>query len=260
MSVLFVVPTLGRRADLLVQALDSVHSQERRDLDLVVVAPPGSHAESAAAAAGARFLADPGRGGLPGALNAALDDAPPSTRYFAWLGDDDLLAPGSLDATVAALDAAADAVLVYGWCDYIDEHNRVVFRSRAGRLAKAIMRVGPNLIPQPGSLMRYDAVRAVGGLDETVHLAPDLDLYLRLRRRGRILCVPRTLACFRWHPDSATVTHERLSMREADRVRMKYLSRPSAAAYRVLHWPGHGLLRLAKRGVARNVARPAAGR
>jgi hypothetical protein len=37
-----------------------------------------------------------------------------------WLGDDDLLEPGSLTATVAALDADAGAVVAYGSCRYID--------------------------------------------------------------------------------------------------------------------------------------------
>jgi GT2 family glycosyltransferase len=209
---------------------------------------------------GARFVPDPRRGGLSGALNAGLAASRPENRYFAWLGDDDLLTPGSLLATTSALDSTPEAVLAYGWCDYIDEADEIVFRSRAGRLARLILPFGPNLIPQPGSLMRYDAVRAVGGLDETIKLAMDLDLFLRLRKQGRFVSLPRTLACFRWHADSATVSNGELSMEESDRVRMRYMPAPGRHTYEYLRWPGRWALAAAKRRVDHNVAREVARR
>ncbi|MCW2787355.1 MAG: hypothetical protein JWP74_3872 [Marmoricola sp.] len=257
MTVLFVVPTLGERPELLERSLASIRSQQVVDLDLVLVAPAGT-VDEVAARFGARVVPDPRRGGLSGALNAGLAAGGPDTRYFAWLGDDDLLTPGSLAASTEALEAQPDAVLVYGWCDYIDTEDRVVFSNRAGRVAAAILRWGPNLVPQPGSLMRYDDVVAAGCLDETVRLAMDLDLFLRLRRRGRFVVLPRTLACFRWHDDSATVKGENLSMEESDQLRMRYMSPVAARAYRVLRWPGRLALWLAKRRVDRNTVRRAA--
>jgi len=257
-TTLVVVPTLGRRPALLAKSLASIRAQDYPELDLVAVAPTRRGVEELVAEHGGRFVADPGSGGLSGALNAGLAAAGPETDYFAWLGDDDLLAPGSLRATTAALDANPDAVMVFGWCDYIDENDAVVFRSRAGRLAAATVTFGPNLIPQPGSLFRYEEVVAVGGLDETVRLAMDLDLYLRLRRRGRLLALPRTLASFRWHADSATVSGETESMEESDQLRMKYMPRPFAVTYRVLRWPGRWALLIAKRRVVHNTARVAA--
>jgi GT2 family glycosyltransferase len=256
-TVTLVVPTLGLRPELLARSLGSVTSQGISDLDLVVVAPAGRGVEALAAQAGGRFVPDPGSGGLSGALNAGLRAARPGASYFSWLGDDDLLSPGSLAATVRAFEQHPDAVLVYGWCDYIDEDDRVLFRSRAGRLAARILAWGPNLIPQPGCLMRYDAVVAAGGLDESVRLAMDLDLFLRLRRHGRFVALPQTLASFRWHADSATVRSEGVSMEESDQLRMKYMSAWSARTYRVLRWPGRLALWLAKRRVDHNAARVA---
>jgi len=260
MSLLFVVPTLGERPGYLERSLQSIVDQEQVGLDLVLVAPRGRGVEEMATRFGGRFVEDPRRNGLSGALNAGLASAPPGTRYFTWLGDDDLLTPGSLSATVTALDADPGSVVAYGWCDYIDAEDALVFRSRAGRLAKAVLRFGPNLIPQPGSLLRYDDVVAVGGLDESVRLAMDLDLFLQLRRRGRFVAIPKTLASFRWHADSATVGNEHASMEESDRLRMKYMSRPAARAYEYLRWPGRWALVAAKRRVDRNVAQQSARR
>lgn len=257
MSTLFVIPTLGERPELLAKSLASVLSQGVDDVDLVVVAPADRGVQQLIAGTGARFVEDPRRGGLSGALNAGLAAADAGTRYFGWLGDDDLLAPGSLAATTGALDEDPDAVMVFGWCDYIDAHDQVVFRSRAGRLAAATVTFGPNLIPQPGSLMRYGAVMAVGGLDESVRLAMDLDLFLKLRRYGRLIALSRTLASFRWHPDSATVRAETQSMEESDQLRMKYMPRPVASAYNVLRWPGRWALVAAKRRVDHNTRKVA---
>lgn len=254
MSILFVIPTLGERPELLRRCLDSVREQQVQ-LDLVVVAPRGRGVEDLIAGYGGRFVEDPRRGGLSGALNAGLAAARPGTTYFAWLGDDDLLAPGSLSATTRALAQDPGAVMAFGWCDYIDTNDQVVFRSRAGKLAAATLGFGPNLVPQPGSLMRYGAVVAVGGLDEGVRLAMDLDLFLRLRRYGRLVALPRTLASFRWHPDSATVSAETASMEESDQLRMKYMHPVAGRAYRYLRWPGRWALVAAKRRVEANTRR-----
>lgn len=249
MTVLLVVPTLGLRPELLTQSLDSIAGQQIEGVDLVIVGPEGVGLESQAEQRGGRFVPDPRRGGLSGALNAGLASARPGTTYFSWLGDDDLLAEGSLKAAVDALDHNQNASMVFGWCDYINLEGRVVFRNRAGRFAAWTIGWGPNLIPQPGCLFRLDDVVAVGGLDESVRLAMDLDLYLRLRRRGRLLALPRTVASFRWHAGSATVSSESVSTDESDRLRMKYMGAFAARLYLVVRWPGRLALWLAKRWV-----------
>jgi GT2 family glycosyltransferase len=257
-SVLLVVPTLGLRAAYLSESLASIARQGVDGLDLVVVGPEGKGLEAEAVRYGGRFLPDPGRGGLSGALNAGLAAALPGTRYFTWLGDDDVLAEGSLRASTDALDRHPDAVMAFGWCDYIDMAGRVIFRNHAGRIAARTITWGPNLIPQPGCLFRLADVVAVGGLDESVRLAMDLDLYLRLRQRGRLLAVPQTLASFRWHSGSATVSGESVSTEESDQLRMKYMGPISRRLYRVLRWPGRLALWLVKRRVDMNAAHAAA--
>ena len=142
--VLMLVPTLGERLQHLKLCLGSIVSQGVPGLDIVLVVPDSPEVAALAVQFGARVIADPGRG-MSGALNAGFDAAEPGTAYVAWLGDDDLLSPGSLAATTIALDADPDASMVYGWCDYIDEAGTVVFSSRAGRIAGR----GPPVRPQP---------------------------------------------------------------------------------------------------------------
>lgn len=256
--VLMVVPTLGQRPELLALCLDSITSQGLEGLDLVVVAPDSTdvstHLGDLVARHGGRLVADP-RAGISGALNAGFAAGLDGTAYCAWIGDDDLLSPGSLAATTTALDAHPEASMVYGWCDYVDEAGTVVFSSRAGALASRILAFGPNLVPQPGSLFRYADVLAVGGLDPDLRFSMDLDLFLRLRTRGRVLGLARTVACFRWHADSTTVQSAKGSAEEADRVRMRYMRPVAAHCYEYLRWPGRWALRLAKLRLEHNLRR-----
>jgi len=255
--VLMVVPTLGKRLEHLELCLESISSQDVLGVDLVLVAPESAEVDTLARTHGGRIVPDPRRG-ISAALNAGFQAAMPGTAYVAWLGDDDLLRPGSLAATTAALDSRPDASMVYGWCDYIDEDGVVFFSNRAGRLAARILRFAPNLVPQPGTLMRLSDVMAVGGVDENLNLSMDLDLFLRLRRRGRFIALPQTLASFRWHPDSATVLAERASAEESDRVRMRYMPKPLARGYLVARWPGRWALQLVKIRVRGRSSRAAA--
>lgn len=252
--VLMVVPTLGQRLDHLESCLESITSQAVPGLDLVLVAPVSKKVEALARTYGGRLVPDPRRG-MSGALNAGFEAALPETVYVGWLGDDDLLTHGSLAATTAALDADPGASMVYGWCDYIDSRGAVVFSSRAGRWAARCITFAPNLVPQPGSLMRLADVQAVGGVDEGLRLSMDLDLFLRLRKRGRIVGLRRTLALFRWHADSSTVLSQEASAEEADQVRMRYLPPVAAGVYRVARWPGRWALRLVRWRVSRAALR-----
>ena len=159
----------------------------------MLVCPETAHeARSVAADFDARMASDPGTGMSP-ALNAGLGLAE-GQRWFAWLNDDDVLTEGSLAATSGALEREPAATAAFGGVEYVDPSGRRLAMSRVGRLAPWLCTFGPDFIPQPGSLMRMDAVRSVGGLDDSLRYAMDLDLFLRLRRRGPLVAVSATVA------------------------------------------------------------------
>jgi GT2 family glycosyltransferase len=220
---MIVVPTLGRRPEYLEQTLTSVRDQTVR-VDLVVVCPESAlSARQTAERFGAHVLDDPGS--LSAAVNLGLARATAAHKYGNWIGDDDLLAPGALAAVCSALDADRSAVLAYGACSYIDEDGRELWTSRAGRSATWLLSWGPDLIPQPGMLFRLADFHALGGLDESLNFAMDLDLLLRLRRRGRFIAVNHAVSSFRWHASSLTVSDRTASLEESERVKRRYLPR-----------------------------------
>jgi hypothetical protein len=130
--------------------------------------------------------------------------------------------------------------VVYGRCDYVDESGTILWTNRSGSWAAPLLRVGPDLIPQPGSLFRRSAFIATGGLRTDLGWAFDLDIFLRLAQHGKLSYVRRTLAAFRWHADSLSVGQRDNSVREASQVRREFLPawiRPISALWeRPVRW------------------------
>lgn len=234
-SVLAVVPTLGERTDTLAYALRSLRDQDGPACRVVVVAPQdASEARRIAEDLGAEIVDDPCRG-LSAAMNAALA-ARQGEDYLAWIGDDDVMRPDGLRTLADMLDRDEGAVVAYGACEYMNGDDRVFAVSRAGILATRVLRWGPDLIPQPASLTRLDAMEAVGPYDESLRFVMDLDMFLRVRPMGRFLSTHRTVASYRWHPDALTVANRELSIREAEMVKRRHLpawARPVAPLWEV---------------------------
>jgi GT2 family glycosyltransferase len=216
-----VVPTLGQRPDYLRQALDSI--KEAGQAHVCLVAPNSFNTKSYLEQGLVdQFVIDPGQG-LSEAINRAISALPSEIEYVNWLGDDDLLKAGSIDAAVVSLDSEPETVLVYGACDYIDEEGRVVWRNRSGQWASPLLHFGPDLVPQPGALFRRSAFDVAGGLSRKYDWAFDFDLLLNLKKIGKLKYLKQSLASFRWHPESLSVEHRKKSVSEASRVRISHL-------------------------------------
>lgn len=234
--ILVVLPTLGERLDYLRQTLDSVDAQrDGLEITLVVVSPPGAtEARALAQEYDAVFVDDP-KAGISAAINRGLT-ARSGEEYYAWIGDDDLFRDGGLARLRAMLDADRGSVVAYGACDYVDPEGRTAWVSAAGRTATFLLPWGPDLIPNPAALIRFDDLEAIGGFDESLRYAMDLDAFLKLRRRGRFLATRSSVAAFRWHPDSLTVANRRESSRESEAVKRAHLPaglRPFSALWDV---------------------------
>jgi GT2 family glycosyltransferase len=216
-----VVPTLGSRPEYLVECLKSIRLAGRAHV--LLVAPEGFD-NSPLFKAGLidQSEADP-KNGLSAAINAGIRALPPDIEYVNWLGDDDLLAPGSLDECIKVLTADSNTVMVFGSCDYIDPQGRRLWTNNSGQWAVPLLRFGPDLIPQPGALFRRNVFESVGGLSLDFDWAFDFDLFIKFSKAGKIKFIDSTLASFRWHPESLSVEFRAKSVAEASRVRTSHL-------------------------------------
>lgn len=210
-----VIPTLGLRPDYLTLAIESIRSASTSDVFIMLVAPSDFVTSNKTEVDG--IAVDEGKG-LAAAINLGISKLPQTVELVNWLGDDDLLSKGSLDITVSALETS-NAPYVFGRCNYIDHLGNLLFVNRSGRWAVHLMKFGPQLIPQPGSLFRRSVFEANDGLNTQYKWAFDLDIFIRLSRNRRPIFVPQTLSSFRWHDESLSVGGRRGSVAEASQIR-----------------------------------------
>jgi hypothetical protein len=216
-----VVPTIGQRPEYLPLALKSI--REAGSAYILLVGNKGFDAEPLIAAGLIDQYLDEQDPGLAAKINFGFRSLPENIKYINWLGDDDLLTPGSLDVALTRIKQADSPVLVYGGCEYIDPEGKKIFANRSGSWAVTLLRFGPQLIPQPGALYRRDAFEKVGGLSQEFGWAFDFELFLSLSKIGKAVFVPQVLAKFRWHPGSLSVSRRAESVKEASQVRVSHL-------------------------------------
>ena len=164
-GVLVVLPTLGDRVDSLREKLQSM-SRQRRSLPhtLVVVASTSAIAARKLAGEYGAIIVDDPTAGISEAINLGLTVRTSETEY-AWIGDDDLFRDGGLALLRSMIEGRPDVVVAFGGCEYIDPRGGTIAVSNAGWLAGMLLAWGPDLIPHPGTLIRLDALSAIGGFD-----------------------------------------------------------------------------------------------
>lgn len=216
-----VIPTLGDRPEYLEESIYSI--RQAGDAHISVVRPERARAiDQVLNGKIDSVVDDPGRG-LAHAINTGITCLPTHVRYSTWLGDDDRLVQGSLHKVCTYLDSNADAAFVFGQCQYIDASGQKIWLNKSGKWTELLMLCGPQLIPQPGSLFRRSAFEQIGGLDESLKWAFDLDLFLKLRKVGKFGFLNEPLAEFRWHEGSLSVGSRHGSVDEASKVRRRHL-------------------------------------
>jgi GT2 family glycosyltransferase len=249
-----VVPTMGSRPQFILNCLRSIRESGNAfilivapDLELITRSIPPHLYD--------RLLLDP-KLGLPSAINLGIADLPEENEFVTWLGDDDLLEKDSLSYALSPLLEDKDCVFSFGGCNYINSTGEVIWSNHSGRYAVPLLRFGPQMIPQPGSLIRRTAFNSVGGLDNQYKWAFDLDLFIRLRQLGRLRFVNQKLASFRWHEGSLSVGGRAGSVREASHIRKNSLPLILRLCSPIWEFPLRKIIMIAGFRISRLVSKP----
>jgi glycosyltransferase involved in cell wall biosynthesis len=126
-------------------------------------------------------------------------------EYVSFLDADDLWTPDKLETQLKALQANPQAAVAYSWTDWIDESGQ--FLRSGGHItvngdvyAKLLLRDFVESGSNP--LIRRQALTEVGGFDESLNLAADWDMWLRLAARYEFVAVPSSQILYRVSPNS----------------------------------------------------------
>jgi GT2 family glycosyltransferase len=171
--------------------------------------------------------------GQAAAINEAI--ARGSAPYVCWLNSDDLLLPNGLAALIDALTEHPEWPAAYGEAWNVSENLTRRSQVRTQPFSERHLAVRC-IICQPATLIRRAAWEKVGGLDETLHVAMDYDLWWRLFRSGGPLgYVKKDIALNREHPATKTRTNRRRHYQEAIAVVRRHHGRVPVRWW--LAWP-----------------------
>ena len=126
-------------------------------------------------------------------------------EILAWLNSDDTYEPGAVSAAVKYLQENPDVGMVYGDCNFINEHGDVIGKFNAAQTDYRLLRQGYVHIPQQTMFFRRELWEQVGPLDPSFYFAMDYDLWTRIASRSDIKFVPQTWANFRLHTSGKTI-------------------------------------------------------
>jgi Glycosyl transferase family 2 len=229
-----VIPSFNQ-ARFLRATVDSVVSQDYPDVEVLVMdggSTDGSVEILRSYGDRIRFVSERDRGQAD-AINRGFARATGSV--LGWLNSDDIYLPGAVRKAVGALTASPDATMVYGEGNIIDEEGRVLGPFIYTRPFDLWILVNvSDFILQPTVFMRAGAVRAAGGLDESLHFGLDWDLWIRLACRGPVVQVPEKLAQSREYGTTKTSTGGWRRLRELRMIMTRYGGRrwpPGARTY-----------------------------
>jgi len=216
-----IVPTIGGRPEYLPLALQSI--RDAGNAYVILVGNKGFDASKFLESGLIDEYLDEPEPSLPSSISFGINSLPKHIRFVSWLGDDDLLEPGSLNYVTQRILAPDEPVMVFGGCMYIDPDGKAIWNQKSGQWAVPLLRFGPQLIPQPGSIFRRSAFEQLGGLSRDYGWAFDFNLFIGLSKLGRVVFIRKTVASFRWHPGSLSVGRRRESVSEASAVRVSHL-------------------------------------
>jgi glycosyltransferase involved in cell wall biosynthesis len=171
----------------------------------------------------AYWVSEPDRG-QSHAINKGLNRA--TGTILTWLNSDDYYMPGTLDIIATAAVAHPEAGAYVGAGDIVDASGTVIHHQvppSVISLETMYQWIRGEFFMQPSCFLRDTAWRAVAPLDESIHIAFDLDLWMRMAKAGQtFVTIDRLLSKSLSHPGSKTTAYVNLSIVEVAIVAMRH--------------------------------------
>lgn len=136
--------------------------------------------------------------------------------------DDKLYSPNSLKDSMELL-AVDDSQWLFGRCEYIDATGRHLEFSPQSPYSRKRLLVS-NFISHPSVLISRDLFLEMGGFDESLKLAMDYDLWLKVSENEDPIQTDLILSSFRIHAQGASSASRTATTREDYQVRRRYLN------------------------------------
>lgn len=124
-------------------------------------------------------------------------------EIIGWLNSDDTYTEGAIRTAVDYLESRPDTDMVYGEGWYMDKDSVITGRYNTEKYSKSRL-AETCFICQPSAFFRKSLVDRAGGLDASLHLCMDYELWMRFANFGKISYIPEYLACSRMYAENKT--------------------------------------------------------
>jgi len=195
-----VVITTYNRAHLLQRAIQSV-LQAGSAVEVVVVddCSTDETPDVCAKLQSIRYVRLDANQGLAHARNVGIAES--SSEFVAFLDDDDLRLPDSLDKQLCRIVADDGIALCYGRALIGDARRQLptgeIYPSECPEGDVFWELLEHNFIPMPSVLARKSALLNLGGFNTSLSLVEDWDMWLRISERFQVAAVEEPVAIYR---------------------------------------------------------------
>jgi glycosyltransferase involved in cell wall biosynthesis len=121
---------------------------------------------------------------------------------IAYLNSDDLYLPESIKTVVDYFTNHPDVDMVYGDIIHIDEKSQVMETVRTGSILPEDFLTCQVYLPQPAVFFRKRIIDKIGYFDESLHLAMDMEYWIRALLAVPTAYIPQPLAKARFYADT----------------------------------------------------------
>lgn len=204
-----VIPTRDR-APFIVEAIESVRAQTYTDYEIIVVDDGSTDSttellKSFIENQTIRYERQEPLG-VSAARNHGVSIA--RGRFIAFLDSDDLFLSTKLEKQIALFSNDPDLGFVHCNFSKFDERDRNLgirdTSSHQGWIYPSILLEWSVLMAMPCMLVRKEVFEQIGGFDEKMTWAEDMDLWRRISRQYRLGSIPEALVKVRVHSTSTT--------------------------------------------------------
>jgi len=215
-----IIMTAHNRERYIGKAIKSVLAQTYADFDLLIWDDGSTDRTSAIVCEYAKKdnrirLAAYDHRGSAKALKAAVAET--FGQYLCWVDSDDMLEPTALEETVAVLDSDPSIGVVYTDYRVIDANDAVKGYGRRCRIPYSKDRLLLDFMTFHFRLMRRSVYDQVGGIDDTLEVAEDYDLCLKLSEITEFKHLAKPLYRYRFH-DQSLSHQQRIKQIECSRA------------------------------------------
>jgi glycosyltransferase involved in cell wall biosynthesis len=149
------------------------------------------------------------------------------------LNSDDLFELGTFKEVVDFFKNNPQADVVYGDYSWINSEGKLIKRKRELSFNRFIMLYDINYIPQPSVFWRRELYDRIGGINPSLELAMDADLWLRFADVTTMYHINKFWSKYRIHPQQKSSNYREKMVLEMRTIRQRYVNDESAIMFKI---------------------------